>query len=256
MKMMPVAFIGHGSPMNAIDENSFTLGWKEMASMIAEPKSILMISAHWFTRGQKVNNDSRPKVNYDMYGFPHSLYKVTYDAPGDPDLASKVMELLPNGAVTVDNSMGYDHGNWVVTSKMFPEHNIPLTQLSVDASASPQEIFHFGELLRPLREEGVLIIASGGIVHNLRMLEWDKTDGYIWADEFDNFVHNKILNKEFDDLVNYEQQGRNAKLSIPTSDHYLPLLYALGATTTEDETHTFCFSRIFGSLSMTSYLWM
>jgi 4,5-DOPA dioxygenase extradiol len=254
MKRMPVVFVGHGSPMNAVEENTFTRCWKDIADSIPRPKAILMVSAHWVTNGLKINGDAQPKMLYDMYGFPDPLYEVVYNAPGAPELAQRVIQLL-NCEVAVDKSRGFDHGNWSVLSKMYPDHDIPLTQLSVDLSRSPEEIYQIGHELQALRDEGVLIIGSGNVVHNLRWVDWDATEGYAWADSFDKMVRDHILKKQHLSLINYAEKGEIARLSVPTVEHYLPLLYILGATTMEDEVRVYNDARTMGSLSMTSYVW-
>ena len=189
-----------------------------------------------------------------MYGFPDPLYEVVYNAPGAPELAQRVIQLL-NCEVAVDKSRGFDHGNWSVLSKMYPDHDIPLTQLSVDLSRSPEEIYQIGHELQALRDEGVLIIGSGNVVHNLRWVDWDATEGYAWADSFDKMVRDHILKKQHLSLINYAEKGEIARLSVPTVEHYLPLLYILGATTMEDEVRVYNDARTMGSLSMTSYVW-
>lgn len=252
--MMPVIFIGHGSPMNAIENNSFTAAWEELGKTLPRPKAILAISAHWFVHGTRVLAAAHPKMTYDMYGFPDALYQIVYNAPGATDIAARIKNIL-GGEVMQDNSWGYDHGTWSVLHRMYPNHDIPLTQLSVNADISASAHFKLGEQLKALREEGVLIFASGNVVHNLRLLDWDNPDSAApWAEDFDSQIKNFILAGEFDKVVNYRDLGHGAKMAVPTPDHFYPLLYALGAANRKDKVKVFNEARIMGSLSMTSYI--
>lgn len=253
MSKMPVVFIGHGSPMNAIEDNSFTQAWEDMAKKIPTPKEILVISAHWYVKGTRILTDVKPKMTYDMYGFPQELYQVVYDAPGAVETAKRVQDLLGN-TVQVDNSWGYDHGNWAVLHKMYPNHDIPVTQLSVDQTLSAKGHFLFGQKLKPLRDEGVLILASGDVVHNLQRVDWDSTVGYDWAEKFDHQIRDEILAGRYENVVNYETFGKLAQWSVPTPDHYDPLLYMIGAADTDDKVTVYNDACVMGSLSMTSYM--
>ena len=243
--------------MNAIEENDFTRGWQAMAGIIPKPAAILVLSAHWFVRGIRLLNDLRPKMTYDLYGFPQALYQVVYEAPGSPAFADMTSDLLSQAGIgsVVDNSWGYDHGTWSVLNHMYPERDVPVFQMSIDRTAPPETHFAIGKILSGLREAGVLILGSGNIVHNLNLIDWYKPEGgFDWADAFDLLVHEQILKKNFDQLVHYPTIGRSADLSIPTPDHYWPLLYILGACQENDTATVFNDSRIMGSLSMTSYL--
>lgn len=252
-KRMPVAFVGHGSPMNAVEDNVFTRGWNAMAGNIPEPSAILMISAHWVTRGLKVNAAEHPKMTYDMYGFPPELYKIVYSAPGAPELAASVRKLVPG--VETDDSWGYDHGNWAVLSRMYPAHDVPLTQLSLDMSCSPEELMKVGGLLKPLRDEGVLLIASGNVVHNLGRVDWNMNGGYPWADSFDKYIRDAVLEKRGGDILHFDRLGEKARLSISTAEHFFPLFCMLGAVDDTDEACVYNDARTLGGLSMTSFLW-
>lgn len=253
MAKMPVLFVGHGSPMNAIEQNEFSDAWAMLGASLPRPKAILAVSAHWFTRGTFVGDSPAPRLVYDMYGFPDELYRVRYPAPGSPETARRALSLL-GGDATVDNSWGIDHGTWSVLRWMFPAADIPLMQLSVNAQLTPAEQYEIGVRLRPLRDEGVLLFASGNIVHNLSRVSWGMKGGFPWADEFDKTIRSAILAGDHSAVINYRTGGESALLSVPTIDHYAPLLYALGAREESDQTEPFCERRVLGSLSMTGYL--
>lgn len=254
MKKMPVVFVGHGSPMNAIEDNRYTKNWKEIASKIPTPKAILSISAHWYTNGTKIMNEENPKTIYDMYGFPKELYEIIYNSPGDPKLAEYTKSLITTNS-EFDNSWGIDHGTWSVLVHMYPKREIPVFQISVDRTAPPEVHYKIGQNLKSLREQGVLLLGSGNIVHNLRMVRWEmEDDGFQWAYEFDDYIKENIENKNHDNIINYANLGENSKLAVPTPDHFFPLLYILGATEKEDEVSIYNKSCTMGSLSMTSYL--
>lgn len=257
MNKMPVLFIGHGSPMNAIKDNKFTKQWRQMAQKIPKPDSILVISAHWYTKGTKISKEKHPKMVYDMYGFPDELYNVKYSALGAPNLANEVIQLIGEDTVKVDNTWGFDHGNWSVLNQMYPNHDIPVTELSINGLLSTNEHYKIGEKLKSLRDNNVLILGSGNVVHNLRAIDWyNEYGGFSWADEFDNFVKENIQNKNYDKVVNYEKNINSSSLAVPTNDHFLPLIYVLATLDNEDKVSVYNDSRIYGSLSMTSYLFM
>lgn len=253
MKRMPVLFVGHGSPMNAIEENQFSLSWKGLGALIPHPKAILSISAHWFTIGSKVMDSSAPKMIYDMYGFPDELYQVVYGAPGSPQCAHLTKDLLGD-RVEIDNTWGLDHGTWSVLRRIYPEANIPVFQLGVDGEASSEEHYRMGVKLQVLREQGVLIFGSGNVVHNLAKINWGMEGGYPWADEFDDYIKRNVLSQNHDGVIHYERAGRSSSLSFIGLDHFAPLLYVLGASDEKDHVSVFNDSRTLGSLSMTSYL--
>jgi 4,5-DOPA dioxygenase extradiol len=253
IKKMPVLFIGHGSPMNAIEDNEYSRGWIEIAKKIPKPEAILCVSAHWYTSGTKVSDAAKPETVYDMYGFPDELYQVTYNAPGAPELAHQIKSMISNH-VEIDNSWGIDHGTWSVLHRMYPKADIPVLQLSVDSLTSFDAHFKIGRELSSLREKGVLIVGSGNIVHNLGMAKWGMDSGFSWADEFDNYIKDKIINRQYEDVINYGNAGKSSEMAFFTPEHFYPLLYALGASSEEDKLTIFNESRTMGSISMTSYL--
>lgn len=221
---MPVLFIGHGSPMNAIEDNEYTRKWSEIASLIPKPKAILSVSAHWYTNGTRIADAEKPQMVYDMYGFPEELYKVRYDVMGAPELARHTLELVGSDAY-IDNSWGVDHGTWSVLCKMYPVADIPVFQLSVDGKAPAKTHFRIGQDMSALRDEGVLILGSGNVVHNLCLVNWDMEGGYPWAYEFDRYIKERIISKRFDDVIGYKNAGKSAESSVRTPDHFYPLLY-------------------------------
>lgn len=249
----PVLFVGHGSPLNAIESNQYTRGWQEIAGKIPRPAAILAVSAHWYTDGSKINDQEEPKTVYDMYGFPDALYKVSYNVPGAPELA-RITKNLISRKVEFDNSWGIDHGTWSVLCKMYPEADIPVYQLSVDRTAGAEVHFQIGRNLRRLREDGVLIFASGNVVHNLSKVDWEMDGGYSWAVEFDGYIRGKILARDYQGVINYQSAGPSAELAFRRPDHFYPLLYALGASEAADSLSIYNESCTLGSISMTSYL--
>jgi len=255
MAKMPVLFVGHGSPMNAIEDNNYTGSWKEIAERIGKPKVILALSAHWYTKGSRINNEEFPKTIYDMYGFPKELYEIIYDAPGSPGTAQTAMDLI-SAATNYDNSWGLDHGTWSVLHHMYPDRDVPVFQISIDGSAPPESHYRIGRDLRSLREQGVLIFGSGNVVHNLRMVDWNKANrAYDWALEFDEYIYENIMNKDHGRILQFKDLGSAARLAVPTPDHFYPLLYTLGATDETDQISVYNKSGELGSLTMTSYLW-
>lgn len=251
-KRMPVLFIGHGSPMNAIEKNRFTNNWEEIAKEIPKPKAILVISAHWYTRGTRTSDVTKPDMIYDMYGFPNELYEVKHPVLGAPALAHKTKELIKR-KVTIDNDWGYDHGAWSVLYQMYPNADIPVYQLSIDHDLSPLDHYNIGKDLISLRDDGVLILGSGNIVHNLSLVSWDQKGGFNWADEFDNYIKNNILNGNYSNVIDYKKAGKCSELAFFTPEHFYPLLYVLGATS-KDEVSIYNDERIMGAMSMTCYL--
>ena len=251
---MPALFVGHGSPMNAIEDNDFTKGWQEIAKRIPRPQAILLVSAHWETNGTCVNDEPQPKLIYDMYGFPDELYRLQYNAPGAPEMAHQTKSLITR-AVSIDNTWGIDHGAWSVLCKMYPAADVPVFQLSLDRGASAAEHFQIGQELSALRASGVLIMASGNVVHNLAKISWQMTGGHAWADTFDNYIKDKIVTRQFADVQNYKSAGPSVGLAFSTPEHFYPLLYILGASTPEDKLLIFNNSGTLGALSMTCYLY-
>jgi len=226
---MPALFIGHGNPMNAIEDTVYSRAWTGAAAALPRPKAILCISAHWETEGTYVTAMAEPKTIHDFYGFPDALNQVQYPAPGSRELAERVRSLVTSCAVRLDDgySWGLDHGAWSVLRRMYPAADIPVVQLSLDRTQHPRFHYDLGRELQPLRAEGVLIVGSGNIVHNLRLLQWDAAEPYPWAAEFDRLSAELVLAGEHERLVAYPALGEAARLSIPTNEHYLPLLYIL-----------------------------
>lgn len=254
MPRMPVLFVGHGSPMNAVEDTEFTREWARLPDHIPAPKAILVISAHWFTRGLRVTDAAQLRMVYDMYGFPEELYRIVYPAPGAPELAHRAAALLSGTAVKIDNTWGLDHGAWTVLHRMYPQAQYPVCQLSVDGTAPAEAQLAVGQKLADLRNEGVLILGSGNVVHNLREVGWDMAGGYPWADEFDRYVREHIEASDFDAVVRYAGTGNSARRAVPSPDHFYPLLSVLGAVAPEDRVTVFNDARVMGSLSMTGYL--
>jgi 4,5-DOPA dioxygenase extradiol len=248
----PAIFFGHGNPMNALQTNSYTEGWSAIGKQTARPKAILAISAHWFVTGTGVTVSTSPRTIHDFGGFPQPLYEVQYPAPGSPDLAKRVVQLLSPMPVALDNYWGLDHGTWSVLTHVYPEADIPVVQLSLDESLSGAEHFEIGRRLAPLREEGVLIVGSGNLVHNLHAYAWGKHNPqpYDWAIRFEEKARELLLMGDYEPLMHYEKLGRDALLSVPTPDHYLPLLYVV-ATQQPGESIAFPIQGVDGgSISM------
>lgn len=252
-KKMPALFIGHGSPMNAIEDNEYSKAWEEMSKQIAKPEAILSVSAHWFTKGTRITDSPKPRVVYDMQGFPDALYRVVYQPDGSTKLAHDTISLI-SSEVKVDNSWGIDHGTWSVLCRMYPNADIPVYQLSVDADASAATHFKIGRELASLRDKGVMIFGSGNVVHNLSRVNWNMDDGYPWASEFDGYIKNKIVDGQYDDVLHYSKAGPSAAMAFYTPDHFNPLLYVLGASDENDRLTVFNDSCTLGALSMTCYL--
>jgi 4,5-DOPA dioxygenase extradiol len=229
--MLPAIFFGHGNPMNALAENAYTKGWLRIGIETPRPKAILCVSAHWFVPGTGVTVSTAPRTIHDFGGFPRELYQVQYPAPGDPDLARRVQKLLEPLPVQLDNSWGLDHGTWSVLRHAYPRADIPVVQLSIDEGTPAPFHFDVGRKLAPLRDEGVLIVGSGNLVHNLHAYAWGRhaPEPYDWAVRFEERVRELMLAGDTKPLIDYETLGREALLSIPTPDHYLPMLYVLGA---------------------------
>jgi 4,5-DOPA dioxygenase extradiol len=229
--ILPAIFFGHGNPMNAVADNGYTEAWRRIGAETSRPKAILSISAHWYVPGSDVTVSTAPRTIHDFGGFPPELYQVQYPAPGDPALARRVQRLLAPMDVKLDNFWGLDHGTWSVLRHVFPAADIPVVQLSIDETKPASLHFEIGKKLAPLREEGVLIVGSGNLVHNLHTYAWGRhpRDPYDWAVRFEIAAKEMILAGDLKPLVNYEALGTDAALSIPTPDHYLPLLYVLAA---------------------------
>lgn len=252
---MPVLFLGHGSPMNAIEENEFVQGFRNIGKEITKPNAILCVSAHWETRGTFVTAMEKPTTIHDFGGFPKELFEVQYPAPGSPELAKETKSLIKKTEVGLDDKWGLDHGAWSVLKHLYPNADIPIIQLSLDYSQTPQYHYELAQELKSLREKGVLIIGSGNMVHNLRMVEWKKlneTYGFDWALEANEKMKQFILNDDHKSLINYSKQGKPFQLSIPTPEHYLPLLYTLALKEKNEAINFFNDKPVAGSLTMTS----
>ena len=250
---MPAVFLGHGSPMNALESNPFTRMWARVGAGLPRPQAILMVSAHWYTRGLAVTAMDAPRTIHDFGAFPQALFDVRYPAPGSPALAERVAALLAPLPVTLDQRWGLDHGAWSVLVHAFPQADIPVVQLSIDATR-PHDYHHaIGRLLQPLRDEGVLIMGSGNVVHKLPAMDWhDPAAAYDWAQRFQDVVQAAIAADDPAPLIAFEAQGADAKRSIPSPDHYLPLLYVLGARRADDAVRVETPQLTYGSLSMMS----
>lgn len=251
---MPVLFVGHGNPMNAIEDNEFSKGWNAMGKALPKPAAILCISAHWETRGTFVTAMQKPQTIHDFGGFPDELFAVQYPAPGKPALAKEVTETIKKTSVGLDEDWGLDHGCWSVLKQMYPLADIPVLQLSLDYTKPAQWHYDLAKELSVLRSQGVLIIGSGNMVHNLGMIDWRniKGPGYDWAIEANETFKKLISANDHKDLINYNLLGKAAQLSIPTPDHWLPLLYALALKEEKENVSFFNDKTMMGSVSMTS----
>lgn len=249
---MPVFFIGHGNPMNGILENDYTRGWKKAFDNVHKPTAIIVVSAHWETRGTQITAMKKPRTIYDFYGFPPELFAAKYEATGNPELAKEVAEKLKNRLIELDENWGLDHGSWTILKHLYPNADVSVLQLSLDYGKSPKEHYELAKELRFLREKGVLIIGSGNLVHNLRMADFRNSKKYDWAISADNKLKNLILSGEHDKLIKYESLGNDAALAIPSAEHFLPLLYVLALMNENETVEIFNDSIDLGSISMTS----
>lgn len=252
--LMPVLFVGHGSPMNGIEDNEFSAQWASIAKDIPQPKAVIVVSAHWFTRGTHLTAMDFPKTIHDFGGFPQALFDVQYPAPGSPLIAAEAAALIHSTPVGMDHDWGLDHGAWTVVRHMYPKADIPVLQLSIDYHKTPEEHYSIAAELYQLRKKGVLIMGSGNMVHNLRMLNWEMMNGggYDWALEVNSKFKELIMNNDHQPLISYQQLGRAAMLAIPTPEHYLPLIYTLGLKNDKEGVTLFNDKAIGGSLTMTS----
>ena len=231
---MPVVFFGHGSPMNTLERNPYTEVWRRIGESIPAPEAILCVSAHWYTEGTAVTAMSRPKTIHDFYGFPQALFDVQYPAPGEPKLASRVRELLAPLEVGLDESWGLDHGTWSVLKHAYPKAEVPVVQLSIDGTQPAQFHYETGRQLAALRDEGVLVVGSGNVVHNLHLMKRGGGQAFDWAVRFNERIREALTARDHGILVSFEKLGEDARLSVPTPEHYLPLLY-IAALQREDE---------------------
>lgn len=254
---MPALFIGHGSPMNAIEDNEFVRGMIEQGKKLSKPKAIVVVSAHWETNGTFVTAMENPRTIHDFGGFPQELYEQQYPAPGSPELAAEISKLVkPENTVGLDHKWGLDHGAWTVVKHLFPNADIPVIQLSIDYKKEPSYHYELAKQLTKLRDKGILIVGSGNIVHNLRKVAWAKMNenyGYDWALEMNENVKKWVLNENHQELINFRKQGQAFDLSIPTPEHYLPLLYTMGVKDKNESVSLFNDKYVGGSISMTSF---
>jgi 4,5-DOPA dioxygenase extradiol len=227
---LPAVFVGHGSPMNALERNRYTEAWRRLGESLPRPRAILCVSAHWYVRGTRVTAEARPRTIHDFGGFPRALFEVQYPAPGDPALAAEVRDRLAPAAVELDESWGLDHGTWSVLVHMFPAAEVPVLQLAIDRSRPAAFHYELGARLAPLRAAGVLVLGSGNLVHNLQAYAWDRpaAEPYDWAQRFEAEVRRRLDRGEHAPLIAYETLGADARLAVPTPDHYLPFLYVIG----------------------------
>lgn len=271
-KRMPAIFFGHGSPMNAVEDNEFSAAWERLGRELPRPRAILCVSAHWLTEGSPATAMERPRTIHDFGGFPRELYEVSYPAPGDPELAAEAAAAVAPALSGLDYEWGLDHGTWSVLRRVYPEADIPIVQLGIDIEKPAEHHYELGKRLRPLRDRGVMIVGSGNIVHNLRMIAWDRMaeDGYAfpWARSFDEEVRRLVAEGRDDALIDCGNVGRSGgaarggdaelsratALSIPTPDHYYPFLYALGARDPAEGAAVFNAKAVGGSLTMTSFV--
>jgi 4,5-DOPA dioxygenase extradiol len=255
-QLMPVLFVGHGSPMNGIEDNAFSQIWSSMANKIPLPKAVLVVSAHWFTRGTRITAMDFPKTIHDFGGFPEALYQVQYPAPGNASLAQETRSIIQSTQVELDHDWGLDHGTWTIVRHMYPLANIPVLQLSIDYTKPPAFHYELAKEIYSLRKKGVLIIGSGNMVHNLRMISWEKLNGpaygYDWALSMNETFKSLISDGNHDHLIQYDRLGKEALMAIPTPEHYLPLLYTIGLQNKKDEIRFFNDQPVGGSITMTS----
>ena len=253
---MPVLFVGHGSPMNAIEENQFVKGWREVGKTLPAPTAILCVSAHWEPRGTYVTAMEHPRTIHDFGGFPQQLFEVQYPAKGSPELAEVTQDITTKTEIGLDEKWGLDHGCWSVLKQFYPAADVPVIQMSLDDSRAPQYHYDLARQLLPLRKKGVLIIGSGNMVHNLRLIDWSQANepgvGYDWAIEANKKMKKFILSNDHQSLVNYQSQGKAMNLAVPSPEHFLPLLYALALKEGNEKIEIFNDHAVMGSLTMTS----
>lgn len=252
---MPVLFIGHGSPMNGIENNSFSESWKALGVEMHVPKAVIIVSAHWFTKGTRITAMNNPQTIHDFGGFPKALFDVQYPAPGDPALAKETISIVHQAEVIPDHDWGLDHGAWTIVRHMYPDASIPVLQLSIDYTKPASYHYELAKELAALRRRGVLILASGNMVHNLRALNWNFPEsGFDWAIESNEIFKKHLVDGNHRALIHYEQLGAAVRMAIPTPEHYLPLIYAIGLQDKSDSLALFNDKTLMGSISMTSAL--
>lgn len=252
----PVLFVGHGSPMNGIEDNDFSKQWKKQVEHLPTPKMVLVVSAHWLTKGTYITAMEHPQTIHDFGGFPDELFAVKYPSPGSPEWANTTKELITSTNVGLDHEWGLDHGTWTIVRHMYPEANIPVLQLSIDFTKQADYHYNLAKELKTLRKKGVLIIGSGNMVHNLGRIAWDKLNeanyGYDWAIEAHELFKKLINDRDHQALINYQKLGPSVQLAIPSADHYFPLIYSLGLSNEKDPIALFNDQLVAGSLNMTS----
>lgn len=256
--LMPALFVGHGSPMNGIEDNLFSNYWKKLGRELPKPNAVLVISAHWLTKGTYITAMEKPQTIHDFGGFPQELFNAQYPAPGNPELAKSIAAGVSNPVIGLDHEWGLDHGCWTILNHFYPNADIPVMQLSIDYNQPPQFHYELGKALRGLRKRGILIMGSGNMVHNLRMVDFARLNednyGFDWALEINELFKQRILAGDYASLVDYHKLHASAKLAIPTPDHYYPLLYTLGLKEPKDTPSFFNDRAVAGSLTMTSVM--
>lgn len=255
-RRMPVLFVGHGSPMNAIEENEFVQSWRKLGETLAKPKAIICISAHWETRGTQITALPYPPTIHDFGGFPRELYEVQYPASGSPELVKEAIKTISGSMLLPDEKWGLDHGAWSFLRHMYPKADVPVIEMSLDYNKTPELHYELAKELSSFREKGILIVGSGNIVHNLRRVAWDKVNeveyGFDWAIEANEIIKNLILENKHKELIEYNLLGKEVQMAVPSPDHYLPLLYALALKTENEKVSFFNDKAVMGSLTMTS----
>jgi len=253
---MPALFIGHGSPMNAIEENEFTRTLLKVGGELMRPQAVLVISAHWLTRGTFVNASPKPKMIYDMYGFPNELYQVQYPAPGSPEFAKEVQQLIKNVDIQTDYEWGFDHGNWSILKWLFPNADVPVFQMSIDYYRPMEYHYKLAQELKSLREKGVLIIGSGNLTHNLRMVHFENKNAQPaeWAVEFDSKIKELLDEKKHNSIIEYDKLGAASRLAVPEPSHFIPLIYTIGLQHDDEHVSYFYEGFKYSTLSMRSFI--
>lgn len=255
---MPVLFVGHGSPMNAIEENEFSAGWRKLGETLPKPSMILCVSAHWETDGTFVTAVPKPETIHDFYGFPKELFAVQYPAPGSPEMAKEISSEIKSTDVGLDEQWGLDHGAWSVIKHIYPDADVPVVQFSIDRRKDPNYHFELAKELAFLRRKGVLIVGSGNMIHNLRVIAWNKMNeseyGYDWAHEADFKLKNIINSGDFKSLTDYSKHGSEMEMAVPTPEHFIPMLYTLGLKEKNEQISWFNDKLVLGSISMSSLL--
>lgn len=254
-KRQPAVFFGHGSPGNVMEDNSFTRSWSRIGDEFGKPRAIICISAHWYTRGVHISSGPQPATIHDFGGFPQKMYDLQYPAPGDPELAREIRTRLDAVDATLDGQRGLDHGCWCVLSKVYPYADVPVVQISMNSCMLPSQHFELGSMLSEFRDQDIMIVGSGNIVHNLPEMDWNRRDAiYDWAARFGDHIRQSIVNDEPQNLIDYAGLGRDASLSVPSPDHYLPLLYVMGTRHQDEPVRLETPIVEYGSLDMTSVI--